>query len=269
MIRLKVVDFRYFEDQESFILESNVDQKQEKYFLPFDDTLLRLLRVKRKNQKQEALTPRDIQGMLRSGKDSKTIATEYGISCDWVQKFEPPIVAERNFISYRARSVLAFRNDEDGVHNFSLDNIVAYSVQPYRERGENIKLYWDALHVSGNIWTITVNIESVKRDDVKVLKKAMWSFNSKNTKIIPRNNDALELMSNFENSTKVEASRDRNKRDGLLRGRENNFNIESNQLKLFNKNKRNYLINKQSNSETQDTPARVPEWDEVLFGDYL
>jgi hypothetical protein len=256
MIKLKIIDIQNMGDEDMFILIDENDTEKKQYLLPFNDKLVQFLRVRRKNRKEEVLTPRDIQHMLRSGKDSKSIAAEYCTSYDWIQKFEPPILAERSFIAYRARSMQIFRNSGEST-NLTLNEIFMASLVKKATRNMNCKPTWDAVHLSGSTWLVSAVLERKSEQEAQT-EIATWSFNTKTVKVVPHNKHAQNIMSDYNTSSETEYSE--------LKEKHNLEKRERDKLKFFNNNKQKYLLNKQKNL---DEKLNVPEWDEVLFGDYL
>uniref|UniRef100_UPI003703C55F septation protein SepH n=1 Tax=Vibrio cidicii TaxID=1763883 RepID=UPI003703C55F len=79
----------------------------ERFRIAVDDTLQSKIRQVRQQVSAEApkLSPREIQAHIRSGMSADDVAAVTGAPLDYVQRFEGPIVAEREHVVASALSV--------------------------------------------------------------------------------------------------------------------------------------------------------------------
>ncbi|RRC96298.1 septation protein SepH [Schaalia canis] len=131
------------------------DADGERYCVPITDELR--ASVRRDRPKIEAITspqrslrPREIQALLRSGLSAEEIATEHGMDVTYIQRFEAPVEAEKNYALNRA---LNFRigGTADGpvMGELVVDRLAARGVSPR-------SLTWSARRDVDGPWEIIV-----------------------------------------------------------------------------------------------------------------
>ncbi len=97
-------DLRVIGTEDGALLVSDDDGTR--YRLPVDDVLqLKLRQVTPDPSIGQRLAPRDIQAYIRSGMSAEDVATITGAPLDHIQRFEGPVLAEREFIVTSALSV--------------------------------------------------------------------------------------------------------------------------------------------------------------------
>ncbi|WP_175954179.1 septation protein SepH [Schaalia sp. Marseille-Q2122] len=131
------------------------DAHGERYCVPITDELR--ASVRRDRPKIEAITstqrslrPREIQALLRSGLSAEEIAAEHGMDVLYIQRFEAPVEAEKNYALNRA---LNFRigGTADGpiMGELVVDRLAARGVSPR-------SLTWSARRDVDGPWEIVV-----------------------------------------------------------------------------------------------------------------
>jgi len=77
-----------------------------RYRVPITEALHTALRQNRPAAPAaHRVSPREIQAMIRAGKSAAEVVAETGESPEYVQRFEGPVIAEREYVVTAARSV--------------------------------------------------------------------------------------------------------------------------------------------------------------------
>ncbi|OKL54881.1 hypothetical protein BSZ39_01485 [Bowdeniella nasicola] len=100
------------------------------------------------------LRPREIQEMLRAGVSVSDIAAEGKVSEDYVQRFEGPIIAEREWAIQVARECTVG-------HELGAPTLGEIVVDRLAERGvDTDSLSWNAFRESREPWNVTVEFDA-------------------------------------------------------------------------------------------------------------
>lgn len=144
----------------------------QRYRAAVDDALRAAVRRDRArlNQLQisgQSLRPRDIQNLVRAGRSAEQIADEAGMPLEFVQRFEGPVLAERENIVWRARQTRVRRRDEVGP---TLGDLVDERLEA---RGVSLtrNADWDAWREEDGTWTVQVAFTAGGQDRI-----AQWRF---------------------------------------------------------------------------------------------
>lgn len=142
----------------------------QKVVAPLDERLSAALRRDRARGGQmeialQDMRPRDIQARIRAGASAEEVAEESGWELERVRRFEGPPLAERAWISERARATEIRRPEGDA----PLDALVAERLET---RGVDAQgLRWDAWKRDDGRWTVLLAYPAGQGDRV-----ATWLY---------------------------------------------------------------------------------------------
>jgi hypothetical protein len=132
------------------------------------------------------LAPREIQAHIRSGMSAQDVASITGVPLEHIQKFEGPVLAEREFIVSSALSVpvhTAMETDPLGGGS-TFGTVIRerlYDLGAIDER-------WASWKEVGGGWVVKLafSAEQIERD-------ARWRFDPRKAALSPLNNEAITL----------------------------------------------------------------------------
>ncbi|WP_150306408.1 septation protein SepH [Planctomonas psychrotolerans] len=162
-----------------------------RYRIPIDEVLQSRLRPHTPEQHSgRKVPPREIQAQIRSGMSAAEVAAATGLPIEHVQRYEGPVLAEREHIVTSALSVT--------VHTA----IDVDPLSPGTRFGDVISERLVALGAEGEQWT------SWKDEDHWVVRleftaeqidhDARWSYDPKKRALAPQNNEAITLSQQGE-----------------------------------------------------------------------
>jgi len=132
------------------------------------------------------LAPREIQAHIRSGMSAQDVAAITGVPLEYIQKFEGPVLAEREFVVNSALGVpvhTAMESDPlgDGSTFGTVIRERLYDLGAIDER-------WASWKEVGGGWVVKLafSAEQIDRD-------ARWRFDPKKAALSPLNNEAITL----------------------------------------------------------------------------
>lgn len=152
-----------------------------------DDVLhARLRQVSPEPGSPRKLSPREIQAHIRGGMSAEDVAAVTGAPLDYVQRFEGPVLAEREFVIESALAVpvnLAMDTDPLG-GGATFGSVIRRRLADARALGER----WASWKEDSGGWVVklTFSAETVEHD-------ARWSFDPKKSTLAPLNQEALAL----------------------------------------------------------------------------
>jgi hypothetical protein len=178
-------DLRVIGTEDGALLVSDDDGTR--YRLPVDDVLQLKLRQVTPDQSIGArLAPRDIQAYIRSGMSAEDVATITGAPLDHIQKFEGPVLAEREFVVTSALAVpvhTALETDPfAGGVTFGM--AIRCRLVDLNATSERWASWKDA--ATGWIVKLSFSAEQIDHD-------ARWHFDPKKQALDPINNEATTL----------------------------------------------------------------------------
>ncbi len=113
-------------------------------------------------------TPREVQTQIRAGSSNADVAALTGWEVERVQRYEGPILAEREHIAGLARQALVRTHDRSGPPP-SLEGRVRDRLHV---RGVDLdKVQWDAMRPDGGQWSVVVRFMAGQR-----IRQAAWTF---------------------------------------------------------------------------------------------
>jgi hypothetical protein len=132
------------------------------------------------------LSPREIQAHIRAGMSAEDVAAITGVPLDYVQRFEGPVLAEREFVIESALAVpvqLAMETDPlaGGV---TFGSVIRRRLADGGAIGER----WASWKEEGGGWVVKLTFvaETIDHD-------ARWSFDPKKSTLAPLNQEAITL----------------------------------------------------------------------------
>jgi len=168
------------------------DDDGTRYRLPVDDALQLKLRQVTPDQSIGArLAPREIQSYIRSGMSAEDVATITGAPLEHIQRFEGPVLAEREFVVTSALAVpvhTALETDPFA-EGATFGTAIRDRLQDLGASGERWASWKDA--TSGWIVKLSFAANQIDHD-------ARWHFDSKKSALDPMNNEAIALSQQGE-----------------------------------------------------------------------
>lgn len=132
------------------------------------------------------LSPREIQAHIRSGMSAEDVAAITGAPLEYVQRFEGPVLAEREYVIESALGVpvqLAVDTDPFG-GGVTFGTVIRKRLADAHAIGER----WASWKEDGAGWIVKLTFlaETVEHD-------ARWSFDPKKSTLAPLNQEAISL----------------------------------------------------------------------------
>lgn len=183
-------DLRVIGVENGALLVASVDGNR--YRIPIDEVLQSKLRQAAPDPGSgRKIAPREIQAQIRSGMSAQDVAAVTGVPLEYIQKFEGPVLAEREFVVETALGVpVHTANESDPMALARTFGIVI------RERlvglgalNERWASWKDP--ESGWIVKLAFTAEQIDHD-------ARWRFDPKKLTLAPLNNEAVTLSQQGE-----------------------------------------------------------------------
>ncbi|HEX7167573.1 MAG TPA: septation protein SepH [Acidimicrobiales bacterium] len=200
-------------DLDHLILSTRKGAKSGSFLVPLDDRLLEVIgdAVRRRNQegshdgalevpaelvapreptrRTSLLSPREIQARLRSGRTIVQVAKDAAADEEWVEKFAPPVLAERERVVDSARE-LVYGKPRRGPSAETLGMSVRWNLadRGIRFTDDEFDACWSAFHVAEATWGIT--FEFVSRGK---RQRAEWEVDFHDGELAARNRVASDL----------------------------------------------------------------------------
>jgi hypothetical protein len=178
-------DLRVIGTEDGALLVSDDDGTR--YRLPVDDVLqLKLRQVTPDPSIGARLAPRDIQAYIRSGMSAEDVATITGAPLEHIQKFEGPVLAEREFVVTSALSVPVHTALETDplAQGVTFGMAIRSRLVDLNATSERWASWKDA--ATGWIVKLSFTAEQIDHD-------ARWHFDPKKQALDPINNEATTL----------------------------------------------------------------------------
>lgn len=131
-----------------------------------------------------AMSPRDIQARIRSGSTAAEVAELSGIPLAKVQRYEGPVLAEREYVAQQARKVevAAPAPGHDvyrsvfGDHPASLGDMVAHRLSAHGIEASTVE--WDSWRRPDGSWNVVARFEAKPGGIAGIGEEppAMWTF---------------------------------------------------------------------------------------------
>ena len=148
-----------------------------------------------------AMSPRDIQAKIRSGSTAAEVAELSGIPLVKVQRYEGPVLAEREYVAQQARKieVAAPAPGHDiyrstfGDNPASLGEMVAHRLTAYGVEPSTVE--WDSWRRPDGTWTVVARFEAKTGGPSNIGEEppAMWTFSPSRKSLQNANRWAQQL----------------------------------------------------------------------------
>ncbi|WP_439565876.1 septation protein SepH [Microcella sp.] len=128
--------------------------------------------------------PREVQSLIRQGLTAAEVATQTGEPLEYIQRFEGPVLAEREYVVTAARTVpVAVASDGEagvtGTFGSAIDHrLTGIGARDVRWESRKQESHW---------------IVSVSFLDGDVARTAVWTFDPKKSTLAPANHEAQSL----------------------------------------------------------------------------
>lgn len=133
-----------------------------------------------------ALSPREIQSMLRSGSSLEQVAAQAGVEQSEIEGFAGPVLAEREFIANSAKAATIRRRGENGSHR-RLGDLVH---ERLRQRGIDADdIHWDAWRQPDLRWRVAATLT-----DEAGARNAEFVYDARGRFSIADNSDARWMI---------------------------------------------------------------------------
>jgi hypothetical protein len=139
----------------------------------------------------QKLAPKDIQAHIRSGMSAEDVAAITGVPLEHIQRYEGPVLAERDYVVQTARSVpvhAALDTDPLG-EGATFGSIIAERLEDLGADGER----WASWKEAGEGWVVKLAFTANKIDH-----DARWRFDPKKLALDPMNGEAVTLSQQGE-----------------------------------------------------------------------
>jgi hypothetical protein len=183
-------DLRVIGTEDGALLVS--DDEGTRYRLPVDDVLqLKLRQVTPTPSIGERLAPKDIQAYIRSGMSAEDVATITGAPLDHIQRFEGPVLAEREFVVTSALAVPVHTALETDplAQGATFGSAIRARLKDLGATGER----WASWKDAATGWIVKLSFASNQIDH-----DARWHFDPKRSALDPMNNEAITLSQQGE-----------------------------------------------------------------------
>ena len=180
-------------DVDGAVLVATDDEGNE-FRVPVDETSLRRLRHRSAPEDGPRVSPKDIQSHLRAGLSNEEISALTGASLDLIQRFETPVLAEREFIITSALAVPTQTTVETETGNLStaFGTVITQRLHSLNASGER----WATWKEETGSWVVKLEFTANGIDH-----DARWSFEPRKRTLTPVNSDASTLSQKGDLST--------------------------------------------------------------------
>ena len=188
-------DLRLLAIEQDFIVLEGVNGEQ--FRLALDDSLRRAVKGEsRLRVETEAISPREIQELVRSGHSIEEIVSKTSASFSYIEKFAAPVLEELEHIISTAKSVrLSFVGERYGETNHVEFGTL---IRERLDQWNADKVQWVAKR------TETGGMQVACRFEVEGSpSEAKWSFDIRHLSLSPENEVALNLASNPQSDALV------------------------------------------------------------------
>jgi len=180
----------------------------EMFQLPIDEALRTASRSKAKMREERAavpMSPRDIQARIRAGATAADVAELSGMPLAKVERYEGPVLAEREYVAQQARKVevaapspghdiyrSAFGDNPATLQEMVAHRLSAHGVDP-------ATVEWDSWRRQDGTWTVSASFEAKTGGTSGIGEEppALWTFNPAR-KTLQNNNRWAQQLSELE-----------------------------------------------------------------------
>ena len=167
----------------------------ERFALPIDEVLRAELRRAKAGREEKApplaASPREIQAHSRAGLSATEVAELLGVSREIVERFEGPVLAEREHVADRAQKASVRRTPGDGQAGAAPSRVLGDAVAAHlHSRGTRPDaVTWDAYRHDTGRWFLTGTFETDERGGI-----ARFTYDAPGNYVLSDNDDARWLI---------------------------------------------------------------------------
>lgn len=172
-------------------------ERGDRYRIEIDDALAATMRQKvHDSGTSRRLSPKEIQAHIRSGMSAEDVASITGVPVDYIQRFEGPILAEREFVIESALAVpVHTANDtEFGDNQATFGSAILARLHELSATSER----WASWKEESTGWVVKLSFTADQIDH-----DARWRFDPKRSSLAPLNNEAEALSRQGELTGKL------------------------------------------------------------------
>ncbi|MFW5474854.1 septation protein SepH [Knoellia sp. CPCC 206450] len=183
------------EDGEHVLLS---DVEGQRYRVPLDEAMRAAARRDRPRLGQlqieidGGLRPRDVQALIRAGLSTEEVADRAGWTVEKVQRFEGPVLAEREYVANQARAcVVGTTRVASGPSAGTVTEQTLASRADERFKGRGVAgelVRWDSSRLDDGRWTVTATFPAGGRE-----RSAAWTFDPRLKSLLATNDEARWL----------------------------------------------------------------------------
>jgi len=168
-----------------------VSDDGERFRIPIDEVLQSKLRQSTPDPGVgRKLSPKEIQSHIRSGMSAQDVASVTGVPLEYIQKFEGPVLAEREFVIETALGVAVHSTDVDLVGQGAT---FGTAIRSRLHSLGAINEHWASWREPGAGWVVKLSFTAEQIDH-----DARWSFDARKLSLSPINNEAVTLSQQGE-----------------------------------------------------------------------
>lgn len=132
------------------------------------------------------LAPKDIQAHIRSGMSAQDVASITGVPLDYIQRFEGPVIAEREFVVQSALDVpVHTAGDTDPMRQ---GKTFGTAIRERLHDVGGINERWASWKDATTGWVVKLSFTAHQ-----IEHDARWSYDPKKQSLVPMNNEAITL----------------------------------------------------------------------------
>jgi hypothetical protein len=214
---------------------------------------------------------KEIQRLLRAGQPAELIARDNNISIEKVERFAGPILSERIYIIDQAQQI-AIRK-EGGREPVTLLGVVISRLAP--RNIDSSELSWDTWRLEDGTWTIELHYPNSTGVGI-----AQWSFDATLRTVVSMDENARWMMGDepaprhlpTPGLIPTEASHPSERRiiDVYTEFRKEDIDMQEEIVQEIREVPRLAVIREEPDDEASrdgiTARAKVPSWDEIMFG---
>jgi len=170
-----------------------ISDEGERFRIPIDEVLQSRLRQTTPDPGAgRKLSPREIQSHIRSGMSAADVSSITGVPLEYIQKFEGPVLAEREFVLETALGVAVHasaeaQSQEPGASTFGV------AIRSRLHTLGAINEHWASWKDAGSGWIVKLSYTAEQIDH-----DARWSFDPRKLTLSPLNPAATTLSQQGE-----------------------------------------------------------------------
>jgi len=172
-----------------------VSDDGDRYRIPIDEVLQSKLRQSTPDPGVgRKLSPKEIQAHIRSGMSAQDVSSVTGVPLEYIQKFEGPVLAEREFVIETALGVAVHASMDTGdiMHGATFGTAIRTRLQALGAINER----WASWKDPGAGWVVKLSFTADQIDH-----DARWSFDPRKLSLSPLNGEATTLSQQGEAPT--------------------------------------------------------------------